>query len=654
MKCKEIRHILFSTLLVDLILIVIGYYMIPVIFNYPPFSMEKEFQYTILKFTYKEQFLILFSICIILHLLWTKRTLKDIIDYEKRKDNGEKFSQEYIDKIRDICIVNPIRMYETQFFVPQIIIFIFLLTQNVDVIFVIKMITIVSLLVAGGGMYSYIVSKKYYDKIIASTYDITDEYQYKPNKILSMKTALFFQIFPLFLVGIVISLLLGYTRVVNERGNSLYYYYSSQFDEKEIAKNTVNLETLKQNLNKVKLKNPEDFYFIIFPNGYEYKSREDKSLSEFFKKYMYLNYDKTNGRIYEEYGKEEQAFVRRFVDKNGGKWYVGFKYSVSDFNTLYFLCISGLTMIIIYVIITYIWAKNMSLNVNRIVENMNDIIDENKVDLDEALPITSYDELGTLVDSYNRIQKLLSSQIELMEKQAQLATLGELAGGMAHDINTPLASIDNSVTILQDQAEANDKVDSKDILMITSIMDKCVNRITSIINSMRNQIRNLGETTEIEMDLKKVIEDSIIIVNNDIIRNNCKVIPDLKSVTIVGEANKIGQVITNLIVNAAQAYKDKGKSGEIKIKNYSTEKEAIIEIQDFAGGIPEAIRPYIFKNILTTKGISGTGLGLYLAYSIVKGIYGGKITFEVEDGVGTTFIIRIPLKQKKEGEKNGI
>ena len=80
---------------------------------------------------------------------------------------------------------------------------------------------------------------------------------------------------------------------------------------------------------------------------------------------------------------------------------------------------------------------------------------------------------------------------------------------------------------------------------------------------------------------------------------------------------------------------------------YKNERnEAIIRIEDFAGGIPESVRPYIFKNILTTKGVSGTGFGLYLAYSVIKGAFGGEITFDTETGKGTVFNIIIPLNQR--------
>lgn len=85
-----------------------------------------------------------------------------------------------------------------------------------------------------------------------------------------------------------------------------------------------------------------------------------------------------------------------------------------------------------------------------------------------------------------------------------------------------------------------------------------------------------------------------------------------------------------------------------------TKKQALIKIVDFGGGLDESVKPYIFKSILTTKGIAGTGLGLYLAYSVIKGNFNGDITFNSESGIGTTFCITIPIakpdKKKKTSE----
>jgi two-component system, NtrC family, sensor kinase len=99
-----------------------------------------------------------------------------------------------------------------------------------------------------------------------------------------------------------------------------------------------------------------------------------------------------------------------------------------------------------------------------------------------------------------------------------------------------------------------------------------------------------------------------------------------------------GQVLTNLIVNAIQAYNEKGGKVEVIVSN-APDNKVMIRIIDFAGGIPDYIKESVFKNILTTKGTKGTGLGLYLAYSVIKGEFSGDINFESTTGEGTTFYI---------------
>lgn len=228
--------------------------------------------------------------------------------------------------------------------------------------------------------------------------------------------------------------------------------------------------------------------------------------------------------------------------------------------------------------------------------------------------------------------------MEIMTKNENLVILGELAGGVAHDINTPIAAIKNGIMMLKDTvATDNEK-------MLLTRMDSCADKIINLVNSMRNQIRNIGSDEKTEVNISSVINDTLMIVHNETMKKGVKINLNIKDeLKVMGNATKLGQVITNLVMNAIQAYED--NPGIIDIDVYKSEKnEAIIIVEDYAGGIPEHIRSHIFKNILTTKGVSGTGFGLYLAYSVIKGAFGGDMHFETETGKGTKFYIRIPLK----------
>lgn len=236
------------------------------------------------------------------------------------------------------------------------------------------------------------------------------------------------------------------------------------------------------------------------------------------------------------------------------------------------------------------------------------------------------------------IQEIQEKQ-DIIVKQQQLVSIGELAGGVAHDINTPISAIKTGIVMLNTMS--GDRTDSeKEIL---ERMDNCATKIINIVNSMRNQIRNLGGTTSVEFNVNDVLNDIKTITFHEIKKNNCEVCIDISEELIIkGDPTKLGQVLTNLIVNAAQAYDEKGGKINIIVSKVNN-NFALINIIDYAGGMDESITPYIFKNILTTKGTGGTGLGLYLAYSIIKGEFNGEIDFNTKKGEGTTFSIKIPL-----------
>lgn len=230
--------------------------------------------------------------------------------------------------------------------------------------------------------------------------------------------------------------------------------------------------------------------------------------------------------------------------------------------------------------------------------------------------------------------------MEIITRNENLVILGELAGGVAHDVNTPISAIKTGVMMLKDTVTTDNE---KDLL---KSMDSCADKIITLVNSLRNQIRNIGSENIEEIKVANIINDTQVILHNELTKHNVTMSVDIKDDLIVkGNPTKLSQVITNIVLNGIQAYS--GTEGEIKVSLYKDEEEnAVVLVKDNAGGIPDEIKPYIFKNILTTKGVSGTGFGLYLAYSVIKGAFGGEITFDTEKGKGTEFYIKIPISNE--------
>ena len=116
------------------------------------------------------------------------------------------------------------------------------------------------------------------------------------------------------------------------------------------------------------------------------------------------------------------------------------------------------------------------------------------------------------------------------------------------------------------------------------------------------------------------------------------------NIELQGNVNSLVQVVNNMIANAIQAYDGKHDQN-IELEVSKKGNDIIFSITDFAGGLSQEVQDKLFKEMVTTKGKNGTGLGLYMSYSNIKAHFGGDITYKTEEGKGTTFNIVIPIKK---------
>ena len=114
------------------------------------------------------------------------------------------------------------------------------------------------------------------------------------------------------------------------------------------------------------------------------------------------------------------------------------------------------------------------------------------------------------------------------------------------------------------------------------------------------------------------------------------------STALQGNINSLVQVINNMISNSIQAYNGEPNQ-EINLILERTGNNVVISIQDFAGGLPDEVQAKLFKEMITTKGKNGSGLGLFMSYSTIRAHFNGNVTFETTKGEGTTFHISFPI-----------
>lgn len=267
-----------------------------------------------------------------------------------------------------------------------------------------------------------------------------------------------------------------------------------------------------------------------------------------------------------------------------------------------------------------------------------------------------------------------------------MESVGQLASGIAHEINTPVQFVGDSIDFLHDAysdysglrnlhrklREAGDDQDlaSKLVNEISNYEEEVeidfleeevpaaferamggLKRVARIVGALKEFAHPSG-SEKAPSDLNHAIENTLIVSKNEY-----KYVATVK--TFLGELPKVvccsddvSRVFLNLIVNAAHAiedrYKGTGALGLITIRTRATRESVIIEIQDDGAGIPESAQRQVFDPFFTTKEVGrGSGQGLAIAYSIIVDKHGGRIGFETELGLGTCFRIELPLEERR-------
>ncbi|MBU4394646.1 MAG: histidine kinase, partial [Proteobacteria bacterium] len=279
-------------------------------------------------------------------------------------------------------------------------------------------------------------------------------------------------------------------------------------------------------------------------------------------------------------------------------------------------------------------------------------------------------------------QKKLQSQLLHAQK---LESVGQLAAGIAHEINTPTQYVGTNIDFLDDafldvsklidqfqallKAEENGSLSPQQFKEARQALADAdwdylstelpsaigqsrdgIKRVTSIVRAMK-EFSHPGSREKVSANLNAIIQTTITVATNEwkyVAEVKTDFDPNLPPVECLSD--ELGQVILNMIVNAAHAIAERlganpeGQKGTITIATTQNEKWAELRISDTGAGIPKKIRGRVFDPFFTTKQVGkGTGQGLAIVHDVITEKHQGTITLKSEVGVGTTFIIRLPM-----------
>ena len=281
-------------------------------------------------------------------------------------------------------------------------------------------------------------------------------------------------------------------------------------------------------------------------------------------------------------------------------------------------------------------------------------------------------------------------EVELRHAQ-KLEAVGQLASGIAHEINTPIQYVGDSVYFLRQAfdelmemffpeggrtgsnggslpgppAEGADAADDDQAETLTYLREQVprafertsdgIERVADIVRAMK-EFAHPDSREKSEIDVNRAVQNALTVARNEY-KYVAEVVTDLGSVsTVKGHAGDINQVLLNLLVNAAHAIADApdedGRRGTITVRTAADGDEVLISISDTGPGIPERIRHQIFDPFFTTKPVGrGTGQGLAISRSCIVDKHGGALTFEDGAEGGTTFHIRLPCDPDRESAR---
>jgi len=254
------------------------------------------------------------------------------------------------------------------------------------------------------------------------------------------------------------------------------------------------------------------------------------------------------------------------------------------------------------------------------------------------------DKEAATMGIYNDLRERLVVEKKLKEAQVQvaqaekMASLGQLAAGVAHEINNPLTGILLYVNLVLERLGENDpfREDLEYVLEDT-------NRCKEIVKNLLAYSRQTNPTKEI-FQLNSLVEQSLNLIRDQRLFMNIEVIKEMSGdmMLIHADKNQLNQVIINLVINAIDAME---KKGTITFRTYRDKRAKMVylEISDTGSGIPEENLSKVFDPFFSTKELGkGTGLGLSTAYGIVKE-NGGEISVKDTGVEGTTFLVELPL-----------
>lgn len=274
------------------------------------------------------------------------------------------------------------------------------------------------------------------------------------------------------------------------------------------------------------------------------------------------------------------------------------------------------------------------------------------------------------ITQVKRALETIQKNSEVLMEKERLASLGQLIGGIAHNLKTPIMSISGGIEGLKDLVDEYDRsigdndVTDEDHHVIAKEMNDWIRKIkpycsymSDIISTVKGQASQFNTSTIMTFTLNELVKRVDLLMKHELKKYHCSLDITYQTdhlIEMKGDVNSLVQIFDNLIINSIYSYN--GREGVIELDIREEGTHVVFAIKDHGNGIPLAVQERLFKEMVTTKGTGGTGLGLYMSSATIKGKFDGNMWFDSKPDIGTTFYISIPcmqiLKSQVQADRN--
>lgn len=484
---------------------------------------------------------------------------------------------------------------------------------------------------------SYIFTKNIFSKILSDTYLDT----FANSVRVDIKAKMFMQIIPIIISTSFLMALIGYSQVVEEKGDILYTSYKLQMQDKLLNLNDIHdSKMILTALTSVKLEGVKTTSFVVLPEGNIITSDNSVNSPSFI---YTINNPIDGDRVY-GITKEMQGVIQKVKIKD---YYVsaGIKFEVISQKTVDFFTIALICLLLLNALIVYYFSKSISNDVSQVADSLLAISEGGDNEIRKKIPVISNDEIGDLVTAFNKLQ-----QYETKSDKVK----NDFFANVSHELRTPLNIILASIQLSYDLEKPDNENDYHDynknnINRTLDTIKKNSYRLLRLINNLIDSSKITASFYDIHMtncNIVNIVEDISSSVIDYVKARDLNIIFDtsIEEMIIACDADIIERIILNLLSNSV---KFTNPGGSIFIRMYEENENIIISVKDTGIGIKFDEQKMVFERFkqvdkALNRKKEGSGIGLYLAKLLVE-MHKGSIELKSELGNGTEFIITLPI-----------